>query len=98
MNRAVFFGTSSKSPLTTNTDIKKYFADLFSSYATVNVELGAHYINELSTTSAVLTGFDKWTVSNGDHKREAIGRLTVAVAQRDGKWQIVGFQRSAMPN
>jgi uncharacterized protein (TIGR02246 family) len=95
---AVFFGTSSKTPLKSQTEIKQYFEDVFSSYSSVKVELGEHHIRELGAGSAVLTGFDKWTVSKGEVQREAIGRLTIAVAQRQGQWLIVGFQRSALPN
>ena len=94
----VFFGTSSKTPLTSNDEIKKYFETVFAKYSLVNVELGTFQINELSNNGAVLTGFDKWNVAAGDKTFESIGRISITMALREGKWLIVSFHRSVIPN
>ena len=48
--------------------------------------------------SAVITGFDRWKVTVNGAPVEAIGRISMAVAVRNGQWRIVSFHRSTMPN
>jgi len=60
--------------------------------------LGQVTVTELSADSAVITGFDHWKVTVNGAPVEAIGRISMAVAVRNGQWLIVSFHRSTMPN
>jgi hypothetical protein len=95
---ASFFGTSTKTLISDAEGVKQYFAKVFQAYAPVNVELGQLTVTELSTDSAVITGFDRWKVTVNGAPIEAIGRISMAVAVRNGQWRIVSFHRSSMPN
>lgn len=95
---ASFFGTSTKTLITTVEGIRKYFDVVFEKYAPLSVELGEVTVSELSPDSAVLTGYDKWKVTIDGKPAEGVGRLSIAVARRDGQWRIISFHRSAMPN
>ncbi len=95
---ARFFGTTTKTLITTPEGIRHYFHVVFEKYAPLSVELGEVTVSELSSDSAVLTGYDKWKVTIDGKSAEGIGRLSVAIARREGEWRIVSFHRSAMPN
>ncbi len=95
---ARFFGTSTKTLITSSDGIRQYFDVVFEKYAPLSVELGEVTVSELSPDSAVLTGYDKWKVSIDGKPAEGIGRLSIVVARRDGQWRIISFHRSAMPN
>lgn len=95
---ASFFGTSTKTLITSSDGIRKYFDVVFEKYAPLSVELGQVTVSELSPDSAVITGHDKWKVTTDGKAVEGIGRLSMVVARRDGQWRIVSFHRSAMPN
>jgi uncharacterized protein (TIGR02246 family) len=97
-NDASFFGTSTKTLITSSDGIRQYFDVVFEKYAPLSVELGEVTVSELSPDSAVLTGYDKWKVSIDGKPAEGIGRLSIVVARRDGQWRIISFHRSAMPN
>ncbi len=95
---ASFFGTSSKTLVGSAAGIREYFAGVFARFAPLSVELGEVVVNELSPDSAVVTGYDKWKVTIDGKAAEGVGRLSIAVARRDGQWRIVSFHRSALPN
>ena len=95
---ASFFGTSTKTLISDAQGVRQYFAKVIQAYAPVKVELGQVTVTELSADSAVITGFDRWKVTVNGAPVEAIGRLSMAVAVRNGQWKIVSFHRSAMPN
>lgn len=95
---ASFFGTSTKTLVTTSDGIRQYFEAVFAKYAPFSVELGQIAVNELSPDSAVITGYDKWKITVDGKPAESVGRLTIAVIRRAGQWRIVSFHRSAMPN
>lgn len=95
---ASFFGTSTKTLITSSEGIRKYFEVVYAKYAPFSVELGQVTVSELSPDSAVVTGYDKWKVTIDGKPAEGIGRLSIAVARRNGQWQILSFHRSLMPN
>ena len=95
---ASFFGTSTKTLIFDAQGVRQYFAKVIQAYAPVKVELGQVTVTELSADSAVITGFDRWKVTVNGAPVEAIGRLSMVVAVRNGQWRIVSFHRSAMPN
>ncbi len=94
---ARFFGTSTKVLVDSSANIKKYFEAVFTQYAPLSVQLGEVTVIELSPDSAVLTGYDQWTLTVDGQPVAGVGRLSIAVARRDGQWRIVSFHRSAMP-
>ncbi len=93
-----FFGTSTKTLISDAQGVRQYFAKVIQSYAAVKVELVQVTVTELSADSAVITGFDRWKVTVNGAPVEAIGRISMAVAVRNGQWRIVSFHRSTMPN
>ena len=95
---ASFLGTSTKTLISDAQGVRNYFAEVFQAYAPVMVELGPATVTELSADSAVITGFDRWKVTANGAPVEAIGRISMAVALRNGQWRIVSFHRSTMPN
>ena len=95
---ASFFGTSTKTLISDTEGIRQYFAKVIQAYAPVKVELGQVTVTELSGDSVVITGFDRWKVTVNGAPVEAIGRVSMAVALRNGQWKIVSFHRSSMPN
>lgn len=95
---ASFFGTSTKTLVKSSDGIRQYFEAVFARFAPLSVELGELTVSELAPGSAVVTGYDKWKVTLAGKPAEGVGRLSIAVALRDGQWRIVGFHRSAMPD
>ncbi len=95
---ASFFGTTTKTLISDNEGVRQYFLKVFQAYAPVKVELGQVRVTELSSDSAVITGFDRWQVTVNGAPVEAIGRISMAVAVQNGQWKIVSFHRSALPN
>ena len=95
---ANFFGTTTKTLISDAQGVRQYFEKVIQAYAPVKVELGQVTVTELSADSAVITGFDRWKVTVNGAPVEAIGRLSMAVAVRNGQWRIVSFHRSTMPN
>ena len=95
---ASFFGTSTKTLISDAEGVRNYFAKVFQAYAPVMVELGQVTVTELSADSAVIAGFDRWKVTVNGSPVEAIGRISMTVAVRNGQWRIVSFHRSTMPN
>ncbi len=95
---ASFFGTTTKTLISDAEGVRQYFLKVFQAYAPVKVELGQVRVTELSSGSAVITGFDRWQVTANGAPVEAIGRISMAVAVQNGQWKIVSFHRSSMPN
>ncbi len=95
---ASFFGTTTKTLVTSREGIRKYFEAVFARFAPLSVELGEVTVSELAPGSAVVTGYDKWKVTLAGKPAEGVGRLNIAVALRDGQWRIISFHRSAMPD
>lgn len=95
---ASFFGTTTKTIVTSPDGIRKYFEEVYAKYAPLSVALGQVTVSELSPGSAVVTGYDQWKVTFNGKPADGVGRLNIAVAVRDGQWRIVSFHRSAMPN
>jgi uncharacterized protein (TIGR02246 family) len=95
---ASFLGTSTKTLISDAQGVRQYFANVFQAYAPVMVELGQVTVTELSADSAVITGFDRWKITVNGAPVDAIGRISMTVAVRNGQWRIVSFHRSTMPN
>ena len=95
---ASFFGTNTKTLISDAQGVRQYFAKVIQAYAPVMVELGQVTVTQLSADSAVITGFDRWKVTVNGSPVDAVGRISMAVAVRNGQWRIVSFHRSIMPN
>jgi uncharacterized protein (TIGR02246 family) len=96
-NDASFFGTTSQTLVSSRDGIREYFDTVLKRYAPLSVELGSVIVSELSLDSAIVTGYDQWSITIDGKPAEGTGRLSLAVALREGRWQIVSFHRSAMP-
>ena len=94
---ARFFGTSTQVIVSSPDGIKEYFEVVFKNYAPISAALGQITVSELSSSSAVVTGYDEWQLTVDGKQVEGIGRLSIAIALRDGRWEIVSFHRSAIP-
>ena len=94
---ASFFGTSTQTLVNASSGIRDYFDIVLKNYAPLSAALGQATITALSSSSAVVTGYDQWQLTIEGQQVESIGRLSIAVALRDGRWQIISFHRSAIP-
>ncbi len=94
---ASFFGTSSQTLVNASDGIRDYFDIVLKNYAPLSAALGQITVSELSPGSAVVTGYDQWQLTVEGKQVESIGRLSIAIALRDGRWQVVSFHRSAIP-
>ena len=94
---ARFFGTSTQTLVSSPDGIKAYFEVVLKNYAPLSAALGQITVTELSSGSAVVTGYDKWQLTVDGKQVEGIGRLSIAIALREGRWEIVSFHRSAIP-
>ena len=94
---ASFFGTSTQVLVNASDGIKEYFDVVLKNYAPLSAAIGQITVSELSPSSAVVTGYDQWQLTIEGKQMESIGRLSIAIALRDGRWQIVSFHRSALP-
>ena len=95
---ASFFGTTTQTLVSSSDGIRQYFDAVLKNYVPLKVALGLVTVSELSPASAVITGYDKWQVTLNGESVDGVGRLSVAVALRDGHWYIISFHRSAMPD
>ncbi len=94
---ASFFGTSTQTLVNDSDGIRDYFDIVLKNYAPLSAALGQITVSELSPSSAVVTGYDQWQLTVEGKQVESIGRLSIAIALRDGRWQVVSFHRSAIP-
>ena len=95
---ASFFGTSTQTMVSSSEGIRQYFDVVLKNYVPLRATLGLVTVSELSSDSAVITGYDKWQITLNGESVEGIGRLSVAVVLRDNHWRIISFHRSAMPD
>ena len=95
---ASFFGTSTQTLVSSSEGIRQYFDVVLKNYVPLRATLGLVTVSELSSDSAVITGYDKWQITLNGESVEGIGRLSVAVALREDHWRIISFHRSAMPD
>ena len=94
---ASFFGTSTQTLVNASSGIRDYFDIVLKNYVPLSAALGQVTVTALSSSSAMVTGHDKWQLTIEGKQVESIGRLSIAVARRDGCWQIISFHRSAIP-
>ncbi len=64
----------------------------------LNASFISPFVHHLADELAAVIGFDRWKVTANGSPVEAIGRISMTVAVRNGQWRIVSFHRSTMPN
>ena len=84
---ALFFGTSSRALAVGQSDIRRYFEQVFGFGA--RIALKEHSVVALSETAAVVAGLDD--VSGGT------GRVSFVIGRTDEGWRIFHFHRSSRP-
>ncbi len=95
---ALFFGTGSKTLVTTPEGIRTYFEQALLTNKPKSAVLGDHSVMVISDTTVVVTGLDAAGGVRDGKLYSADGRVTFVVAKRGDGWQIVHFHRSAKPN
>ena len=95
---ATFIGTGSRAVVTDPAAVRAYFERALLNNRPRSARLDAHEVTVLSPDAVVVTGLDTVTSTRDGAVTSANGRITFVVAQRGGRWQIVHFHRSALPN
>ena len=92
----LFWGTSTKTLGTDSNGPRTYFASLAGGKPGVNVASTLDYsVREVAGGIQLLSG--TWQVNIAGRDSKPVFRLSMAVAMRNGKWKIVQFHNSAMP-
>ena len=92
----LFWGTSTKTLGTDSNGPRTYFASLAGGKPGVNVASALDYsVREGAGGIQLLSG--TWQVNIAGRDSKPVFRLSMAVAMRNGKWKIVQFHNSAMP-
>ena len=92
----LFWGTSTKTLGTDSNGPRTYFASLAGGKPGVNVASTLDYsVREVAGGIQLLSG--TWQVNIAGRDSKPVLRLSMAVAMRNGKWKIVQFHNSALP-
>lgn len=92
----LFWSTSAKTLGTDSNSPRAYWASLSSGKPGVNVASALDYsVRDAGGGVQLLSG--TWQVAIAGRDTKPVFRLSMAVAQRNGKWKIVQFHNSAMP-
>jgi uncharacterized protein (TIGR02246 family) len=95
---ALFFGTGSKTLVTSPADVRTYFEAALLANRPRTAALDQRVVRVLSERAVAVSGMDTVTGVKDGNLLTGKGRVTFVVANRDGTWQIVQFHRSAIPN
>ncbi len=94
---ALFIGTGSKEVGTNPEYLQKYFQSLKRGMPR-GAQLKSYSTMELSSTVVLISGMDTVSGTKDGATFYRPGRTSFVLAKRDGKWQIVQFHRSAVPD
>jgi uncharacterized protein (TIGR02246 family) len=94
---AVFLGTGSKTIVTQQEGVKKYFESNLGSGRKFVATLVDSSVVEVNDSTVVVTGLDKLTVTLGGRPVDLLGRVTFVLSKKEAGWKIINFHRSAMP-
>jgi uncharacterized protein (TIGR02246 family) len=94
---ASFFGTGSKTLITTPAQIRSYFETGLQRDKPRGAELREPSVRVASDNVVIITGLDSVSGTKDGSIYHAEGRVTFVVEKRGSNWQIVHFHRSAMP-
>jgi uncharacterized protein (TIGR02246 family) len=94
---ASFFGTGSKTLVTTPAQIRSYFETGLQRDKPRGAELREPSVRVASDNVVIITGLDSVSGTKDGSIYHAEGRVTFVVEKRGSNWQIVHFHRSTMP-
>ncbi len=93
----IFYGTSTKTLITSSDDICQYFEQAFAQLQPLSMSIDNKKIQSVSDDAMLLACSDKWSVTLDGQQQVMFGRLVLTTAIRQGEWKIVSFHRSVMP-
>ncbi len=93
----IFYGTSTKTLITSSKGIKQYFEQAFAQLQPLSMSIDNKKILSVSDDVMLLASSDKWSVTLDGQQQVMFGRLVLTAVIRQGQWKIVSFHRSVMP-
>jgi uncharacterized protein (TIGR02246 family) len=93
---ALFFGTGSKTLVSTPEQIRSYFSGLQKDKPR-GAQLLEHSVRVVSDDVVIVTGMDRVSGTKDGSVYHAQGRVSFVLEKRGSTWQIVHFHRSAVP-
>ncbi|HVZ32559.1 MAG TPA: nuclear transport factor 2 family protein [Polyangiaceae bacterium] len=94
---ALFFGTGSRSLVTSRDQIRSYFDAALKKDQPRGAQLLDHSVQVLSDRVVIVTGLDRVSGTKNGSVYHSDGRVTFVIERRGDSWQIVHFHRSALP-
>ena len=94
----IFYGTSTKTLITTSEGIKQYFEQAFVQLQPLTMSINNKKMLSISCDVMLLACSDKWSVTLDGQQQIMLGRLVLTAAIKQGEWKIVSFHRSVMPD
>jgi uncharacterized protein (TIGR02246 family) len=94
---AMFYGTSTKTLITSSESIRQYFEQAFTQLQPLTMSIEDKKIQSVSDAVMLLACSDSWTVTLNGQQQIMFGRLVMTAVIKQGAWKIVSFHRSVMP-
>lgn len=94
---AMFYGTSTKTLITSSEGIRQYFEQAFAQLQPLTMSIENKKMLSVSDDVMLLACSDKWSVTLDGQQQIMFGRLVMTAAIKQGAWKIVSFHRSVMP-
>ena len=94
---ALFFGTGSKSLVTSPAQIRSYFEAALQKDKPRGAELLDHSVKVVSDQLVIVSGLDRVSGTKDGNVYHSDGRVSFVLEKRGESWQIVHFHRSALP-
>jgi uncharacterized protein (TIGR02246 family) len=94
---ASFFGTGSKTLVSTPEQIRDYFAAALQRDKPRGAELREPSVRVVSDNVVIVVGLDRVSGTKNGNVYHAEGRVSFVIEKRGDDWQIVHFHRSALP-
>jgi uncharacterized protein (TIGR02246 family) len=95
---AIFYGTSTKTLITSSEGIRQYFEQAFAQLQPLSMSIDNKKMLSVSDDVMLLACSDKWSVTLDGQQQVMFGRLVLTAAIKQGQWKIVSFHRSVMPD
>jgi uncharacterized protein (TIGR02246 family) len=94
---AIFYGTSTKTLITSSEGIRQYFEQAFAQLQPFAMTVTDKKISFANNDVMLLACTDEWSVTLDGQLQIMFGRLVMTAAIKQGAWKIVSFHRSVMP-
>ena len=95
---AIFYGTSTKTLITSSDGIRQYFEQAFAQLQPLAMSIDNKKMLSVSDDVMLLACSDKWSVTLDGQQQVMFGRLVLTAGIKQGEWKIVSFHRSVMPD